>query len=336
MRCSVPQGFGHYADVLQRIAEYRGAGKFVQFRCLFPDRHKHGDKNWSSVAWIGQSGELVAKCYGCGARWDEIVAEVGLPRTAWFADKGKKFESQSGRATTHTRKVTMDKPKAIYTYKDETGAVLFQKLRFEPKKFVQRRPTPASIRKKCEIPEGVESWIWGLNSGAYGRKFNSQYDLYPASDDHQIHIDLPGTDRVLYRLPELVAANPDAPVFFVEGEKDVENLRCLGFIATCTPGGSSSIEFDHLQPIVGRRVVVIPDNDSAGFGMSRTVAGAFLFGGVREIRVVTPNCNGYEVGEYGNGADVSDWMALQEDADAAEKKRRLIEIVKQFAPYKAY
>lgn len=336
MKCSIPQGFGHYADVLQRIAEYRPAGKFVQFRCLFPGRHKHGDRNWSSVAWVGERGELVAKCYGCGAKWDEIVAEVGLPRTAWFADKGKKFDSQTGRTTTHTKRVTMEKPKAIYTYRDETGAILYQKLRFEPKRFMQRRPTPASARKKCEIPEGVESWTWGLNAGTYGRKFDKAYDLYTATDEQQVQIEIPVCPRVLYRLPELIAANPDAPVFFVEGEKDVETLRDLGFIATCNPGGSSSIECDLLTPLTGRRVCVIPDNDSPGFGLAQTVIGALLFVGVREVRAVTPNCNGYDVGDYGNGADVSDWIAAQTEVDAAERKRRLVEIVKQFPPYKAY
>ena len=46
-----------------------------------------------------------------------------------------------------------------------------------------------------------------------------------------------GPERpVPYKLPELIASGT-APVLIAGGEKDVDNLRALGFTATCNHGG---------------------------------------------------------------------------------------------------
>jgi hypothetical protein len=47
-----------------------------------------------------------------------------------------------------------------------------------------------------------------------------------------------GVRRVLYRLPELLEANPSQPAFVCEGEKDVDNVRAIGLTATCNSGGA--------------------------------------------------------------------------------------------------
>ena len=39
---------------------------------------------------------------------------------------------------------------------------------------------------------------------------------------------LDGVERILNRLPELLAADPAQPVFICEGEKDVDNLAAHG------------------------------------------------------------------------------------------------------------
>lgn len=68
--------------------------------------------------------------------------------------------------------------------------------------------------------------------------------------------------RVLYRLPELLAADPTEWVFIVEGEKDVDRLRSIGLTATCNPGGAGKWHHvSDVSPLEGRRVAIIPDND---------------------------------------------------------------------------
>ncbi|MDP6494877.1 MAG: hypothetical protein QGI09_05565, partial [Dehalococcoidia bacterium] len=86
---------------------------------------------------------------------------------------------------------------ATYDYTDEDGTLLFQTVRYDPKDFAQRQP------------DGKGGWKWNLE----------------------------GVRRVLYRLPELLGADPSEPVFIVEGEKDVDRLAGLGLVATTNPMG---------------------------------------------------------------------------------------------------
>src|SRR5205823_4705078 len=87
---------------------------------------------------------------------------------------------------------------AAYTYRDENGRLLYEAVRFKPKGFSQRRPN------------GKSGWAWNLK----------------------------GVRRVLYRLPELLAADPTATVYVVEGEKDADRLARLGLVATTSPCGA--------------------------------------------------------------------------------------------------
>ena len=70
--------------------------------------------------------------------------------------------------------------------------------------------------------------------------------------------------KTLYRLPELVKAVKDGyPVYIVEGEKDVETLRELGYTAT-TAGSANDWKKEYAAYFTGARVVILPDNDKPG------------------------------------------------------------------------
>ena len=73
------------------------------------------------------------------------------------------------------------------------------------------------------------------------------------------------------RLPELLA-DPAAPVFVVEGEKDVDNLAEVGILATCNHGGAGKWPLETSQWLAGRDVVILPDNDESGRAHARDVA----------------------------------------------------------------
>ena len=68
--------------------------------------------------------------------------------------------------------------------------------------------------------------------------------------------------KPLYRLPELLAS--DQAIYLVEGEKCVDALAAIGVTATTWPGGSSAVGKADLSPLVGCRLVLLPDNDSPG------------------------------------------------------------------------
>lgn len=77
--------------------------------------------------------------------------------------------------------------------------------------------------------------------------------------------DLKGVRRVLYRLPELIKGND--PVFILEGEKDVDNLREWKLTATTCPMGAEkwrSQQKEYNPFLKGRHVIIIPDNDEEG------------------------------------------------------------------------
>jgi YD repeat-containing protein len=76
-----------------------------------------------------------------------------------------------------------------------------------------------------------------------------------------------GVRRVLYRTPQLVAADKDKTVYVVEGEKDVETLERLGHIATTNPGGAGKWSFvvkEAKAILAGRNIVVVSDADPPG------------------------------------------------------------------------
>lgn len=109
---------------------------------------------------------------------------------------------------------------------------------------------------------------------------------------------LDGVRRVLYHLFELQQVT-DETVYFVEGEKDADNIWSYGGIATTSPGGANNWKPEYADYLTGKRIVIIPDKDSAGFNYARQVA-ISLQGKVREVKtIILP-----QVGVK----DISDWL----------------------------
>ena len=116
---------------------------------------------------------------------------------------------------------TQPKIVATYNYTDETGKLLFQCVRQEPKDFKQRRP------------DDNGGWIWNMQ----------------------------GVRRVLYRLPDVIAAQT---VVITEGEKDADNLAKLGFTATTNPLGAKKWRGEFSEVLRGKDVIIFGDDDKDG------------------------------------------------------------------------
>jgi RecA-family ATPase len=116
--------------------------------------------------------------------------------------------------------------KTTYPYHDADGDLILQVVRTisgEPR-FRQRRPS------------GDGKWIWSVK-------------------------DLPGHDRLLYRLPELRAAPIDEIVWICEGEKDADRLHNAGLTATTNISGAGKWRREYAEEFRGKRCVVLQDND---------------------------------------------------------------------------
>jgi len=133
-----------------------------------------------------------------------------------------------------------------YNYTDETGNLLSQVVRFEPKDFRQRRP------------DGKDGWHWNMK----------------------------GVRRVPYRLPELLEAVALKHLIFIaEGEKAVDALVELGVNATCSPGGVGKWRDGYSACLADADVVILPDNDEPGERHCEAVARS-LAGIAARVRVL--------------------------------------------------
>jgi RecA-family ATPase len=110
--------------------------------------------------------------------------------------------------------------------------------------------------------------------------------------------DLSGVTPILYRLPELIKF-PDATVFICEGEKDADRVASLGLTAT-TVSGSTTWTTGLAEPLRGRDVFVLADNDDPGRDKAAK-ASSVLHGIAKSVRIVP-------LPGLPAGGDVSDFL----------------------------
>ena len=137
---------------------------------------------------------------------------------------------------------------AVYPYHDELGNLIYQAVRLEPKSFRQRRPDP----------DKPGEWIWNMS----------------------------GVRRVLFRLPEVLAAvAAGRPIWVVEGEKDALALVAKDLDSTCNSGGASKWLPAYSEALRGADVSIVADKDVPGRAHAQQVAKS-LAGCVKSVRIL--------------------------------------------------
>jgi hypothetical protein len=214
-----------------------------QFMALCPG---HDDRK-NSLGVSEADSKILLHCFA-GCELAAILAPLGL--------EARDLNLNHRKAKPENRIV-----EAIYDYTDAQGNVLFQKVRYKPKSFAQRRP------------DGHGGWIWNLD----------------------------GVSKVLYHLPEVIkGVSSGETIYLPEGEKDVENLRAEGLLATCNPSGAGEWNDSYTEVLTGARVVVLADKDLAGRKHAHHVVKS-LAGKAASIKLL--ELPGDEV------KDVTDWLA---------------------------
>ncbi len=122
---------------------------------------------------------------------------------------------------------------------------------------------------------------------------------------------VPTEGKPLYRLPELLAADPAALVLICEGEKCADHLHKLGLVAT-TSGSMSSASGAGWAPLRGRHCLLWPDHDKAGADYADAAAAKLHALGCT-VEVVD-----VEALALPDKGDAVDWLALHPDATAAD------------------
>jgi hypothetical protein len=170
---------------------------------------------------------------------------------------------------------SMHPPAAIYDYVDEARRLLYQKLRFVPKRFLQRKP------------DGERSWKYELGN----------------------------VRQVLYNLPALITANQVLVVEGEKdadniNRLDLARLDSTGFTrcaATTNVGGAGKWSHKFAPYFTGKAVVILPDNDKTGRDHALTVAES-IYHYAQSVRVV-------ELPGLAEHGDVSDFLTAHSGAD---------------------
>ena len=130
--------------------------------------------------------------------------------------------------------------------------------------------------------------------------------------------------RTLYGLPELETAKR---VIVTEGEKAADAARSLGFVATTSAGGSQAAKMSNWQPLAGKEVWILPDNDAPGRKYADAVAATL-------VRLhPAPVVKVLELPNLPEGGDIVDWIEAHGDTDEAAAMRAEIEtLAREFEP----
>jgi hypothetical protein len=137
---------------------------------------------------------------------------------------------------------------ATYKYRNAAGEVIYEVQRLEWTDF------PKEFRQRVPLPGGGYRW------------------------------NVDGVTPVLYRLPELLQYPDASPIFVTEGEKDCDNLHSRGYVAT-TISGSAEWTPELAEPLRGRDIVILADNDEPGATKANNAAAA-LFGVANSVKIV--------------------------------------------------
>jgi hypothetical protein len=201
-----------------------------------------------SVSWTprsGAPGAVLLHCFSCGAHAASIAAAFGLRMSDLFDQPTPPRPGRIRPAPT-PHPVAQPAPEPVhhwqrvrvYTYTTATGAPVQQVIRQEcgshgdvHKRFLQRYRVGAQ-------------WVWRKPKG-----FNP----------------------VLYRAPQLAAADPDRWVWLTEGEKDADTAAVLGRLSTTNAQGALSFPNALAAELAGRQLAIVIDRDPAGYQRARAL-----------------------------------------------------------------
>lgn len=196
----------------------------------------HEDHNPSLSIRPGSVQPVVLNCHA-GCATEDILAALDLTWKDISLPESDQRKSQDDDWT------PAGPASDVYDYRDEQGVLLFQVLRIPlaggGKTFRQRVPDLTS----------KAGWRWKLDTP---------------------HVKV---RRVLYRLPQLIAAlEQGETVWIAEGEKDVHALLDQNVVATCNPGGAGKWLDEFTDQFVGATIRIIADADRPGQAHARQVA----------------------------------------------------------------
>ncbi|WP_033998021.1 DUF927 domain-containing protein [Pseudomonas paraeruginosa] len=232
---------------------------------------------WSDFATGDKGGDLIdlvryldggSDVDACNKLADFLHVTAGAASSAPVSSKAKapEWEPLQPIPDDAMRKVPPKhrqhgKPSTVWVYKDAEGRALMVLYRFD------LGPDEQGVPRKVFAP-----LTWCRHSGDGAVQWRWQGLPEP---------------RPLLRLDAL-AQRADAPIVLCEGEKSADAAAELlpNYVATCWPNGTNSWQKVDFAPLIGRDVLLWPDNDAPGLACMDALAEHLRQIGAASVRQV--------------------------------------------------
>ena len=237
-------------QIAKALGNAKRVGKGWLASCPLPTHGQgHGDKNPSLSISDGEDGKPLFKCHsGCDQhQLFHAIRDYGL-----LPEIEKRDPLANIKPLPALQAPVLDQE---WVYVDEDGEPLFVKQRF---KTHSAKGKDYKLMRCVKQPDGTIA-------------------KFPGFKD---------TRLVPYRFPELLSAKTAGrTIFLTEGEKAADALVSIGVIATSAHAGSGSWPEEITQYFAGAVVIMVPDNDLAGWMYAGKVAAA-LVPVVKSLRIL--------------------------------------------------
>ena len=233
-------------QIAKALGNAKRVGKGWLASCPLPGHGQgHGDKNPSLSISDGDDGKPLFKCHS-GCDQHELFAAIR--DYGLLPDIEIRDPLASIKPLPALQAPVLDQE---WVYVDEDGEPLFVKQRYKT-----------------------------------GTAKGKDYKLVSIGPDGAKRYSMSGTRLVPYRFPELLnAKTAGRTIFLTEGEKAADALVSIGVIATSAHAGSGSWPEEITQYFAGAVVIMVPDNDLAGWKYAHKVAAA-LVPVVKSLRIL--------------------------------------------------
>jgi len=160
--------------------------------------------------------------------------------------------------------------------------------------------------KETSIPKIVARYRYEDKDGEHAFdvvRFDPK-DFRPQRPDGEWTLE--GVTRVPYRLPQMLAGIKDGrEILILEGEKDCDNAKDFGLVATTFDGGAGKWREEYSKWFQEAKVICLPDNDSAGRKGMHDIASM--------ISKVAESVRWLELPGISEKGDFSDWLNVPDN-----------------------
>jgi hypothetical protein len=282
---------------------------------LFPNGHREG-KHWRVANINGDAGDSFDIC-------------IEGTKAGWWGDFADSERHSRSLVDLWMKARNVDFKTALHEAAQWLGMELSGRSNFK-KGFPSLGKAIAWMAKKLKMRTTRQDIYHDGNGGVhfvvarFDGKRKKDFAPFHRDENGGWRIADPPGDLPLFNLPKLLV--PDfkpSPVFLVEGEKCACVLeQMLDVLATTSAHGSKGARKTDWEPLAGRDVVILPDNDKTGDQDYAATGASLLLRLSPQAKVKIVKLPGLP--EKG---DIADWIAQRNGKPAQEIKAELFELV---------